>query len=59
MGISTLYPNTFKIWDFGFAKAPGFNDRKQVNIDNIDLFTIVESRELWLCRKPNFEGVWV
>ena len=37
---SALYPNTFKTWDFGFAKAPGFDDRKQVHIVNIDLFTI-------------------
>ena len=34
---------------FERVKATGFNDRKEVYIANIDLFTIVESRKLSRC----------
>jgi hypothetical protein len=30
-----LYPSNFKIWDFGFEKASGLNDRKLPNIKNM------------------------
>jgi hypothetical protein len=54
-----LYPSDFKIWNFGFEKASGFDDRKSPYISNIRQLTIVESRVLSLCQKPNFEVTWV
>ncbi len=45
-------PNVTQEWDFGCAKAPGFNDRKKANINcNMDPFAIVKPREL--LRDPN------
>jgi type II secretory pathway pseudopilin PulG len=38
----------------GQAKAPGFNDRQRVHIKNMDLLSIVESRELSLCPHVDF-----
>src|SRR5580700_7215104 len=48
-----LYRNRTTNWNFGCVKAPGFNDKKGVNINsNMDPFFIVEPREL--SRGPNF-----
>ena len=49
-----LYPTRSQIWNLGRAKVPGFDDRKRVNIRNMDPFTIVESRELSRGSKPKF-----
>ncbi len=34
---------------------PRLNDRKRAYISNIDLLTIVSSRELWRCLSLSFE----
>ncbi|GAB4226006.1 MAG: hypothetical protein Tsb0021_01540 [Chlamydiales bacterium] len=52
-------PKQLQELDFGFAKAPGLNDRKSVNISNIDRFTIVQSREISRCQNPILEVVSV
>ena len=49
-----IYPNSLKNWNLGCAKAPGLNDRKSVNINNIDRLAIVQSRELSRQPKSNF-----
>jgi len=37
---TTDYLNQFKIWDFGFGKVPGLNDRNLPHIFNIRQVTI-------------------
>jgi len=41
-----LYPNELKSRLLGRAKAPGLNNRKLINISNIDQLAIVQPREL-------------
>jgi hypothetical protein len=53
-----LYPTRPETWNLDCAKTPGFNDRKRVNIRNIDPFTIVESRELSRGPTPKFLAEW-
>ncbi|MBA3722776.1 MAG: hypothetical protein H0W88_10305 [Parachlamydiaceae bacterium] len=51
-----LYCNRHQTSNLDRAKAPGFNDRKGVNINNMDPFTIVESRELSHGSKSQFDA---
>jgi len=38
--LGIIYPNHFKLWDFGFEKALGLSDRKLPNIKNMRQRTI-------------------
>jgi hypothetical protein len=48
------YHARLETWNLDRAKAPGFNDRKRVNIRNMNPFAIVESRELSRGPRPKF-----
>ncbi|MBP9841304.1 MAG: hypothetical protein KBC64_02630 [Simkaniaceae bacterium] len=50
----TLYPNNLENRDFDLAKAPGIDDRKSPNINNIGELTIGDPRELSLKSKTDF-----
>ena len=54
--ILAIYPKNPKNRNFRSTKASGFNDCKQVHVSNIDLLTIVKSREISLKPKPDFSG---
>ena len=51
-----IYPRNLKSWDFGCAKAPGFDLPKSVQYYNIGPISEVESRELSRGPNPNFSG---
>ena len=49
-----LYQNRPQTWNLDRAKAPRFNDRKRLSINNTEPFAIVESRELSRGPKSKF-----
>ena len=51
---STVYQNRPQTWNLDRAKAPRFNDRKRLSINNTKPFAIVESRELSRGPKSKF-----
>ncbi len=53
-----LYPSLAQTSNLDRAKAPGVDDRKLVNISNIDRSTIVKPRELSHGTKSKFEPGW-
>jgi hypothetical protein len=38
--VTSIYRNHFEIWFLSCVKAPRFDDRKRVNINNMDPFAI-------------------
>ena len=52
----SVYPKNLKSWPEARVKAPGIDDRKRVNINNMDPFAIVDSRELSRTPAANFWG---
>ena len=53
---ASVYPSNLKSWDFGCAKAPGFDLPKSTPYYNIGSISEVESRELSRGPNPNFSG---
>ena len=53
-----LYPSLAQPSNSDDAKAPGLNDRKLVNIRNMDKLAIVQPRELWHCQNSKVEPGW-
>ena len=49
-----IYSSDYKMRNFGFEKAPGFNDQKWPHITNIGPLLIVKTRELSLCQNSHF-----
>ncbi len=51
----SIYSFHFKHMDFDRAKASRINDHKSVNINNMDPFTIVDSRSFFRAQNHMFE----
>ena len=54
-GPDGLYHARLKMTLLSASKLPGFNDRKWVNIRNMNPFTIVESRRFHAAEKCHFQ----